>query len=71
MIQAFAFYLFATLVIASGGLCILSPILTQSVLVLLVVVFNAAWRLRLWGDGLRAILRGTCYVAAAAVRWRW
>ena len=67
MIQAFAFYLFATLVIASGALCILSRNPVHSVLWLIVAFFNAAGLMVLVGAEFIAMLLVIVYVGAVAV----
>jgi NADH-quinone oxidoreductase subunit J len=67
MIQVLAFYLFATLVIASGGLVILSRNPVHSVLWLIVAFFNAAGLMLLVGAEFIAMLLVIVYVGAVAV----
>ena len=67
MIQVFAFYLFATLVIASGALTILSRNPVHSVLWLIVAFFNAAGLMLLVGAEFIAMLLVIVYVGAVAV----
>ena len=67
MIQAFAFYLFAVLVIASGAFCILSRNPVHSVLWLIVAFFNAAGLMVLVGAEFIAMLLVIVYVGAVAV----
>ncbi|MFM2098765.1 MAG: hypothetical protein RLZZ366_304 [Pseudomonadota bacterium] len=67
MIQALAFYLFATLVIASGALVILSRNPVHSVLWLIVAFFNAAGLMLLVGAEFIAMLLVIVYVGAVAV----
>ena len=67
MIQASAFYLFATLVIASGAFCILARNPVHSVLWLIVAFFNAAGLMVLVGAEFIAMLLVIVYVGAVAV----
>ncbi|GAC1410953.1 MAG: NADH-quinone oxidoreductase subunit J [Novosphingobium sp.] len=67
MIQAFAFYLFAVLVIASGAFCILARNPVHSVLWLIVAFFNAAGLMVLVGAEFIAMLLVIVYVGAVAV----
>lgn len=67
MIQAFAFYLFATLVILSGALTILSRNPVHSVLWLILSFFNAAGLMLLVGAEFIAMLLVIVYVGAVAV----
>ena len=67
MIQAIAFYLFATLVIAAGALTILSRNPVHSVLWLIVAFFNAAGLMVLVGAEFIAMLLVIVYVGAVAV----
>ncbi len=67
MIQVFAFYLFATLVILSGALVILSRNPVHSVLWLIVAFFNAAGLMVLVGAEFIAMLLVIVYVGAVAV----
>ncbi|MDB5690214.1 MAG: NADH-ubiquinone/plastoquinone oxidoreductase, chain 6 [Sphingomonas bacterium] len=67
MIQTFAFYLFATLVIASGALTILSRNPVHSVLWLILAFFNAAGLMLLVGAEFIAMLLVIVYVGAVAV----
>jgi NADH-quinone oxidoreductase subunit J len=67
MIQVLAFYLFATLVIASGALVILSRNPVHSVLWLIVAFFNAAGLMLLVGAEFIAMLLVIVYVGAVAV----
>ncbi len=67
MIQTLAFYLFATLVIASGALTILSRNPVHSVLWLIVAFFNAAGLMVLVGAEFIAMLLVIVYVGAVAV----
>jgi NADH-quinone oxidoreductase subunit J len=67
MIQVFAFYLFAALVIASGALVILSRNPVHSVLWLIVAFFNAAGLMLLVGAEFIAMLLVIVYVGAVAV----
>lgn len=67
VIQIFSFYLFATLVIASGALTILSRNPVHSVLWLIVAFFNAAGLMLLIGAEFIAMLLVIVYVGAVAV----
>ena len=67
MIQAFAFYLFATLVIASGALVILARNPVHSVLWLILAFFNAAGLMLILGAEFIAMLLVIVYVGAVAV----
>jgi NADH-quinone oxidoreductase subunit J len=67
MIQVFAFYLFATLVILSGALTILSRNPVHSVLWLILAFFNAAGLILLVGAEFIAMLLVIVYVGAVAV----
>ncbi len=67
MIQAIAFYLFASLVIASGALTILARNPVHSVLWLILAFFNAAGLFLLLGAEFLAILLVIVYVGAVAV----
>ncbi|MXP14219.1 NADH-quinone oxidoreductase subunit J [Altererythrobacter confluentis] len=67
MIQTFAFYLFAILVIASGTLTILARNPVHSVLWLIVSFFNAAGLMVLVGAEFIAMLLVIVYVGAVAV----
>jgi NADH-quinone oxidoreductase subunit J len=67
MIQTLAFYLFATLVILSGALTILSRNPVHSVLWLIVAFFNAAGLMLLIGAEFIAMLLVIVYVGAVAV----
>ena len=67
MIQAFAFYLFATFVIASGALTILSRNPVHSVLWLILAFFNAAGLMLILGAEFIAMLLVIVYVGAVAV----
>ena len=67
MIQAFAFYLFATLMIASGAFTILSRNPVHSVLWLILAFFNAAGLMVLVGAEFIAMLLVIVYVGAVAV----
>ncbi len=67
MIQAIAFYLFATLVIAAGALTILARNPVHSVLWLIVSFFNAAGLMVLVGAEFIAMLLVIVYVGAVAV----
>ena len=67
MIQAFAFYLFAVLVIASGALTILARNPVHSVLWLIVSFFNAAGLMVIIGAEFIAMLLIIVYVGAVAV----
>ena len=67
MIQAFAFYLFATLVIASGAMTIASRNPVHSVLWLILAFFNAAGLFLILGAEFIAMLLVIVYVGAVAV----
>ena len=67
MIQAFAFYLFATLVIASGVMTIASRNPVHSVLWLILAFFNAAGLFVILGAEFIAMLLVIVYVGAVAV----
>ena len=67
MIVAFAFYLFATLVIASGVMTILSRNPVHSVLWLILAFFNAAGLFLILGAEFIAMLLVIVYVGAVAV----
>ncbi|MCW1381740.1 NADH-quinone oxidoreductase subunit J [Novosphingobium sp. KCTC 2891] len=67
MIQAFAFYLFATLMIASGAITILARNPVHSVLWLILAFFNAAGLMVLCGAEFIAMLLIIVYVGAVAV----
>jgi NADH-quinone oxidoreductase subunit J len=67
MIQAFAFYLFATLVIASGVMTIGSRNPVHSVLWLILAFFNAAGLFVILGAEFIAMLLVIVYVGAVAV----
>src|ERR1700712_4735196 len=67
MIQAFAFYLFAVLLIASGAITILARNPVHSVLWLIVAFFNAAGLMVLVGAEFIAMLLVIVYVGAVAV----
>ena len=67
MIHAFAFYLFATLVIASGVMTIASRNPVHSVLWLILAFFNAAGLFLLIGAEFLAFLLVIVYVGAVAV----
>ncbi len=67
MIQAFAFYLFAALVIASGALTVLARNPVHSVLWLIVAFFNGAGLMVLVGAEFIAMLLVIVYVGAVAV----
>ena len=67
MIQTFAFYLFATLVIASGAFTILARNPVHSVLWLILAFFNAAGLMVLAGAEFIAMLLVIVYVGAVAV----
>ncbi len=67
MIQAFAFYLFATIVIASGVMTIASRNPVHSVLWLILAFFNAAGLFLLLGAEFIAMLLVIVYVGAVAV----
>jgi len=67
VIQVFAFYLFAALVILSGALVILSRNPVHSVLWLILAFFNAAGLMVLVGAEFIAMLLVIVYVGAVAV----
>ena len=67
MIEAFAFYLFATLVIASGVMTILSRNPVHSVLFLILAFFNAAALFLIAGAEFLAMILVIVYVGAVAV----
>ncbi|GAA4038847.1 NADH-quinone oxidoreductase subunit J [Parerythrobacter jejuensis] len=67
MIQVFAFYLFAALVIASGVMTIMSRNPVHSVLWLILAFFNAAGLMVLLGAEFIAMLLVIVYVGAVAV----
>jgi NADH-quinone oxidoreductase subunit J len=67
VIQAFAFYLFATLVIASGAMTIASRNPVHSVLWLILAFFNAAGLFLILGAEFIAMLLVIVYVGAVAV----
>lgn len=67
MIQTFAFYLFATLLIASGAITILARNPVHSVLWLILAFFNAAGLMILVGAEFIAMLLVIVYVGAVAV----
>ena len=67
MIQALAFYLFASLVIASGAITILARNPVHSVLWLILAFFNAAGLMILVGAEFIAMLLVIVYVGAVAV----
>jgi len=67
MIQTFVFYLFATLVIASGLMTILARNPVHSVLWLILAFFNAAGLMMLLGAEFIALLLIIVYVGAVAV----
>ena len=67
MIQAFVFYLFATIVIASGVMTIASRNPVHSVLWLILAFFNAAGLFLLIGAEFLAFLLVIVYVGAVAV----
>jgi NADH-quinone oxidoreductase subunit J len=67
MIQAFAFYLFAAIVVTSGALTILSRNPVHSVLWLILAFFNAAGLMLLLGAEFIAMLLVIVYVGAVAV----
>ena len=67
MIQAFAFYLFATLMIFSGAVTILARNPVHSVLWLILAFFNAAGLMILVGAEFIAMLLVIVYVGAVAV----
>ena len=67
MIQAFVFYLFATLVVLSGALTIVARNPVHSVLWLIMAFFNAAGLMLLLGAEFIALLLIIVYVGAVAV----
>ena len=67
MIQAIAFYLFATMVVASGAITILARNPVHSVLWLILAFFNAAGLMVLVGAEFIAMLLVIVYVGAVAV----
>jgi NADH-quinone oxidoreductase subunit J len=67
LIQAFAFYLFATVVIASGVMTIASRNPVHSVLWLILAFFNAAGLFLILGAEFIAMLLVIVYVGAVAV----
>ena len=67
MIQVFAFYLFAIVVVASGGLCVTARNPVHSVLWLILAFFNAAGLMLLIGAEFIAMLLVIVYVGAVAV----
>jgi NADH-quinone oxidoreductase subunit J len=67
VIQAFIFYLFATLVIASGAMTIFARNPVHSVLWLILAFFNAAGLMLLLGAEFIALLLIIVYVGAVAV----
>ncbi len=67
MIQTIAFYLFATLVVASGAITILARNPVHSVLWLIVAFFNGAGLMVLVGAEFIAMLLVIVYVGAVAV----
>ena len=67
MIHAFAFYLFATLVVASAAMVILARNPVHSVLWLILAFFNAAGLMVLVGAEFIAMLLVIVYVGAVAV----
>ena len=67
MIHVFAFYLFAALTIASGGLTIMARNPVHSVLWLILAFFNAAGLMVLAGAEFIAMLLVIVYVGAVAV----
>ena len=67
MIEAFAFYLFATLVIASGVMTIVSRNPVHSVLWLILAFFNSAGLFLILGAEFIAMLLVIVYVGAVAV----
>ncbi|MEO9600590.1 NADH-quinone oxidoreductase subunit J [Parasphingorhabdus sp.] len=67
MMQIFAFYLFASIVLASGALCIFSRNPVHSVLWLILAFFNAAGLMLLVGAEFIAALLVIVYVGAVAV----
>ena len=66
-VQAFAFYLFASIVVASGALTILSRNPVHSVLWLILAFFNAAGLFVLMGAEFIAFILVIVYVGAVAV----
>jgi len=67
MVQAFAFYLFAALVLASGAMTILARNPVHSVLWLILAFFNAAGLMVIVGAEFIAMLLVIVYVGAVAV----
>mgnify|MGYP001431483821 CR=1 FL=1 len=67
MIQAFAFYLFASLMVASGAVTIMARNPVHSVLWLILAFFNAAGLMVLVGAEFIAMLLVIVYVGAVAV----
>jgi len=67
MIQAIAFYLFATIVVLSGILCVTARNPVHSVLWLILAFFNAAGLMLLVGAEFIAMLLVIVYVGAVAV----
>jgi NADH-quinone oxidoreductase subunit J len=67
MIQAVAFYLFATILIAAGAMTILSRNPVHSVLWLILAFFNAAGLMLILGAEFIAMLLVIVYVGAVAV----
>lgn len=67
MIQTIAFYLFATLVVASGAITIMARNPVHSVLWLILAFFNAAGLMVLCGAEFIAMLLVIVYVGAVAV----
>ncbi len=67
MIQAFAFYLFATVVLTSGAMTVASRNPVHSVLWLILAFFNAAGLMVLAGAEFIAMLLVIVYVGAVAV----
>lgn len=67
MIEAFAFYLFATLMLVSGAVTILARNPVHSVLWLILAFFNAAGLMVLAGAEFIAMLLVIVYVGAVAV----
>ena len=67
MIQTLSFYLFATLVIASGALTVMSRNPVHSVLWLILAFFNAAGLMLILGAEFIAMLLVIVYVGAVAV----
>ena len=66
-VQAFAFYLFATIVVASGAMVILARNPVHSVLWLILAFFNAGGLMVLLGAEFIAMLLIIVYVGAVAV----